>query len=30
MGYHVVWDMQKRDYRMINLVTIVQLNGQDL
>jgi hypothetical protein len=30
MGYHVVWDSQKRDYRMVNLVTIVQLNGQDL
>lgn len=30
MGYHVVFDLEKREYRMVNLVTIVQLNGQDL
>lgn len=27
MGYHVVFDLDKREYRMVNLVTIVEFNG---
>lgn len=27
MGYHVVFDLDKREYRMVNVVTIVEFNG---
>jgi hypothetical protein len=27
MGYHVVFDLDKREYRMVNLITLVEFNG---
>jgi hypothetical protein len=30
MGYHVVFDLDKREYRMVNLITLVEFNGVSL
>ncbi len=30
MGYLTIWDMQKKEYRLINSQTIIKINGMEV